>query len=458
LARLRRKKIVLKGAFALSILLALGGAAPASAQATIQSVSLEPLNLSKSTTWNGLALWDPEQGKATLCGVDDLTPRTNSADPWISDPLKCSSWEPSRESTPSSGVYEVVWGKENRAVLVVSNSASDTGGVLVIVPDYTWQAYNTAGSWFYINEDFVKGKFSLLRPQIKPRGIFPDPVGFLRASQELPVKVVQQSLLDDNNFSYDLRRYSQIVLYGHDEYWTTTLRQKLSDAVGSGVGLVNLSGNTGYRIVNRKGNSLGFPSTATTKPQTLWSNFPKLGVSNSDLLGVDFANHPFGWTKREPSALDSQLSHAKEYGAPRSLDVPNAIKQFRGFRVTDASSFLYKGLKVKSGLWIGVNSRALDNELDGIPLDKRGKVSPLFPLPSEKAFSFAAESWTEPFDVTVQRKKETVRRVGFLASGAWKAGKVFSAGSITWTRAIARGDRAIQAITLNALKWARKAN
>jgi hypothetical protein len=429
-------------------------AVPGQAFATDVTPTLIPLNDSKRTSWESFASWNPITGVATLCAGPSLTTATSSAQPWVTVDTSCESWTP---ADPTTGVFEVDW-NDNHAVLVISDRPTSTDGIAVIVPDYTWQAYNKAGAEFYKTKPFETGQFNLLRPQIDPLGIFPDPIKLFRASQSNHVRVIQQSLLDDPAFSYALSGYSTIVIYGHDEYWTRHVSDLIKEAVNAGTGLLNLSGNTGYRYVERDGTTLSFSSAARAGTGTsFWFDAVEQGGSHDSLLGATFVNRPFGYSDRTPLARTQDLAIAKRWGAPKNLTLKTAPTALRGIRVTNPKSLLFKGLKVKKNQWLGLKASALGVELDGIPLDAKGKAASYFTKSITTKPSFSAESWIEPSARVIAGKKYVVRRAGFLVTNKFGQGRVFTAGSIGWTRAMFSSDGAqLTKITLNALAWVKR--
>jgi hypothetical protein len=427
---------------------------PAAAVPAEISPKLIPLNDSKRTSWESFASWNPVTGVATLCPGTALTSETSSAQPWVTVDTSCEQWTPNH---PVSGVFEVNW-NANHAVLVISDRPSTTDGIAVIVPDYTWQAYNKAGAEFYKTKPFETGQFNLLRPQIDSLGIFPDPIKLLRSRQPIPVRVIQQSLLDDPAYTYDLSGFSTLVVYGHDEYWTKHVSDRIKNAVQGGVGLLNLSGNTGYRFVERDGTTLSFSAAARAGTGTsFWFDAIDQGGSHDSLLGATFVDRPFGYTERTAKARTQDLAIAQRWGAPKNLTVKTAPVVLRGIRVTNPKSFLFTGLKVKRNQWLGVKASALGVEIDGIPLDAKGKAASYFTTSITTKPSFSAESWVEPSQRVIGGSKYVVRRAGFLVTNQYGAGRVFTAGSIGWTRAMFSANGAeLKKITLNALGWVKR--
>jgi len=265
--------------------------------------------------YNSIATYDPLTGQGRFFGPQDLTPQKLPNRSWISDPTAGTEF-----SAPTAqGVYNMCLGDCHQiAPLIVSaNPDHPTASIVVIVPDFTWQAYNPMGGGslytdFKTHKDgktyFVFGrssknplglhalsKVSLNRPLLAtaPNGINEDevpgnnPFAFLK-SQGYNYDVVSQTAL--SHYNYDLSRYKTIVLYGHDEYWTDHIATSLVEAVRGGSNLLNLSGNTGYRQVLLSDAVMSFPQDAQ---QTDLSARP-MDVTNQVLpmLGERYLEYP----------------------------------------------------------------------------------------------------------------------------------------------------------------------
>ena len=134
---------------------------------------------------------------------------------------------------------------------------------MVIIPDYTQQAYNTAlGSSLYkkpINREgshYENWVFSM-RPKVQ-RIIFDmyyryKGLNSLIKSDDFTKKFkidyISEIYLTKNMDKYDLGNYKLIVLFGHNEYWTKEFSNYLSSSIYKGTNLLNLSGNTFWRLL-----------------------------------------------------------------------------------------------------------------------------------------------------------------------------------------------------------------
>jgi hypothetical protein len=266
-----------------------------------------------------------------------------------------------------------------------------------------------------------------------------NPIDFLRNAGNI-VDVVAQSQLD--SLSYTLSNYQTIVMYGHDEYWTPSLRATLETAVTGGVSLLNLSGNTGYRRILRSGTSISYETP------NRWGARPG-ETTVQQLLCAKFLGFPFNrvhdisqpLTKKEYQALLND-------GLPRTIAKKKVYRYLRGMRVTSLESGLFAGTTLQVGSWFGTKSEVLFIEADGIPLTHSGQpeTSFLAGFSAPGVTSFSAESWMQK-----RTKRRYHARTGFLIVGKYGTGNVFTAGSIGWVNAIIKGDVNVRQITLNAL-------
>ena len=421
--------------------------------------------------YNALAIWNPVRQEACLISSKALKVQDSPDKPWASE-TECQLWRP--DSAPEQGVYDVKWdnGKSIAPLIISANpTARPKNKVAVIVPDYTWQAYNLqSGGNFYFwkgtkkkGEEFSSGKLSLLRPNNFV--LVGDPVGWPTVTQEFPgvnpiaflrknnanVDVIQQSKLDE--YKYDLSNYQTLVLYGHDEYWTKAVRDGIQTAVEQGTNLLNLSGNTGYRHIIRDGETIRFETPTPNHPNTsLWGEATGT-TSPAQLLGVHYLGQPFNMNLAHPIKLKrSQYLRLLAFGFPRETPRAQATKLLQGLRVTAGVDTLFAGTGLKIGDWFGFETKAMSYELDGVAENAHGSPSRLafeaFGSTIPKSY---AETWLHPYGESKQ-----FSRAGMLTLSQFGRGKVFSAGSVGWMAAIIGGDEKVARVTLNALNLLEK--
>ncbi len=464
------KKLPTTSLTALAILAQIWGVTPAAEAATIE-VS-DQVTLSSPTasdvSFNAIATWNPLKRSACLYDVASLKVPTDSAEPWAI-PSDCRSWTPPVGT--ASGIYVASWdlGK-SKALLTLSSEplATKRKRILVIVPDFTWQAYNLVKNGNFYFEDvgkksanFSARKLNLLRPlnfsvvgdplnypsapQLYPSA---NPIQFLRSHFE-NVDVVSQSNLDE--YPYELANYQTVVLYGHDEYWTAKEKLGLENAVYAGTSLLNLSGNTGYRKLVRDGAVIGFePSTPEHPKTSIWGELPGDSTA-SKLIGAVYLGEPFNKRQKSPVFVSTQTFRALvKDGVPKSINRGNLHRLLRGMIVKNSANPLFNGTGLKNGDFFGAASRVMAVELDGIPETPNGAFESSFTHRfGQTSISAAADAWAN----ARSSGKSRAWRVGQLIQTTFGSGKIFTAGPIGWTRALVSGDQIVDRITLNALKY-----
>ncbi len=421
-----------------------------------------------STDFNAIATWDVPNQKACLYSAKTLSAPSTSQDSWV-DPGHCTEWQPPEDT--KSGIYVASWNSgESKALLVIS-AKPDThpmASMAVIVPDYTWQAYDLVknGSFYFdaVGEktaNFSDRKLNLLRPlsfnvagdpkhyPVAPQ-VFPfnNPINFLREHVG-NVDVIAQSQLDEHE--YDLGTYKTLVLYGHDEYWTAEIKTSIESAVATGSSLLNLSGNTGYRKLVRNGLVIGFDPTSPEHPATSrWGDMPG-DTTSSALIGAEYLGMPFNKRSPTPIAVKPQtLRLLRKDGLRASISATNVSTMLEGMKVSDASNPLFASTGLKSGQFFGVESHVMSIEVDAVPETASGAIEPKFLNKiGNKTLTPLATVWVNPRAEGHRRHW----RAGVLIESKFGEGKVFTAGSIGWTAAIVAGDKTVQQITLNALKY-----
>jgi len=189
-------------------------------------------------------------------------------------------------------------------LMVTGSGANDLTFVSSVL---TWQSYNQwGGESLYKgadgNRETAATVVSLDRPYDG------DGSGQFRYMEQPLVTLMEKAGLDINyitDLEVDSRpdvftQTHSIVLGGHSEYWTRSMRQHFDNAVASGVNLVVFGGNTGYAVTEIKGREISgrTPYREIKLPESLLlgSQYFSLGirkdlVSNNvwpfSVLGID---------------------------------------------------------------------------------------------------------------------------------------------------------------------------
>ena len=189
-------------------------------------------------------------------------------------------------------------------LMVTGSGANDLTFVSSVL---TWQSYNQWGG-----ESLYKGADGNRETAAKvvsfDRPYDGDGSGQFRYMEQPLVTLMEKAGLDINyitDLEVDSRpdvftQTRSIVLGGHSEYWTRSMRQHFDNAVASGVNLVVFGGNTGYAVTEIKGREISgrTPYREIKQPESLLlgSQYFSLGirkdlVSNNvwpfSVLGID---------------------------------------------------------------------------------------------------------------------------------------------------------------------------
>lgn len=169
------------------------------------------------------------------------------------------------DSKMPPGQYLVKLTSENRQAsfipLVVKGSA--TSDLTFVSSVMTWQAYNQwGGSSLYKGADGSReSKADVVSFERPYDG---DGSGQFRYMEQ-PLIVLAEKLGLDINYVTDVdvdqninvfQNSPTIVLGGHSEFWTQTMRQRYDDAVAHGKNLIVFGGNTAYALTSLAGKQL----------------------------------------------------------------------------------------------------------------------------------------------------------------------------------------------------------
>ncbi|ADO73428.1 N,N-dimethylformamidase beta subunit family domain-containing protein [Stigmatella aurantiaca] len=149
--------------------------------------------------------------------------------------------------------------------------------VVALIPTATWSAYNTWGGTSLYDDKLgvMKKKYGVSRafqvsydrPYYRGQGsghLMTDELSLIQwlESQALDVSYVTNEDLDASGDA--LREAKVLLMSGHDEYWTSTLRDRADQAVAEGRSLINLGANQAYWHVRLEPSKDGRPRRLIT--------------------------------------------------------------------------------------------------------------------------------------------------------------------------------------------------
>jgi hypothetical protein len=133
-------------------------------------------------------------------------------------------------------------------VIVSEGSASPGSRILVQVPVNTWEAYNTwGGTSLY---DFLGPRSTYASFERPFAGFAQSPlwweIQLVRFLEREGYDVSYQTDVDTDRDPGSLLRHRLVMVAGHDEYWTGTMRDAFDGALAAGTNLAFMGANEGY--------------------------------------------------------------------------------------------------------------------------------------------------------------------------------------------------------------------
>ncbi len=232
-------------------------------------------------------------------------------------------------------------------------SASFAGRVVLVMPDTTWQAYNTWGGYsLYFGPDHRSADRSRIVSFDRPYGYGRGAADFI--DDDLPLVTLAESLGIPLGYATDVdlqrdpaafRQARAIISVGHDEYYSPTMRDALTRARDAGVNLGFLGANDIYRKIRFADSAIG---------------------ANRRIINYKDATDPIG----VPSLVTTQWPDPPSNDPESSLTgvaYRCASDTFYPIVVADAGNWLFAGTGVRDGTALpGIAG----HEFDGVNLAK----------------------------------------------------------------------------------------
>jgi hypothetical protein len=401
------------------------------------------------TSYNSVARYQPGSAHLTLFGATSLIKRTDPDLSWL--PVQPDFDINLSAKRPTPGVYTVTWGglPRNVANVIIGSKPTAKGSkILILVPDYTWTAYNpTGGGSFYNGKPYpAHSAESLDRPlnkifKVPSHDPANNPIKLLSNWAGSAVDVAAQSEVID--LKYDVAKYSVIVLYGHDEYWTPALRVAIENAISEGSNLLNLSGNTGYRDISVDNRAISVTESGSEAALNRLS-WRMLGLARIIYLAKPTSNFLIG---QSDNSMRKNLKVAYRNGFPVSTTLSGhpkrAVLKFNRLLVLAKNDSIFAGvLQDKNGFITGGTASLVQGEIDGIPMTAKWKIIQPWPRYTKSGnVKVLAGSWQGP----------KIKPVGIIVRSTFGLGRVITIGSISWVAAMIAKDSSALLITHNAL-------
>jgi hypothetical protein len=190
-------------------------------------------------------------------------------------------------------------GRAAQTIVVVRAPPGRRSQVLVQVPVNTWQAYNGWGGHSLYDSTSALGRadaVSFLRPYAPGYlQTFEWEIQLVRFLEREGYDVSYQTDVDTQRDPGSLLEHRLVVVAGHDEYWTSGMRNAFEAARDAGTNLAFMGANAGYwqiRYANAESTIVSYKSTADpiSDPSQQTVQFRQLTPPRPEceLLGVQF--------------------------------------------------------------------------------------------------------------------------------------------------------------------------
>ena len=313
--------------------------------------------------------------------------------------------------------------RHSRALFVVHDSKS-CARLLVVLPLFTYHAYNIAEVDGTLREDEGECLYSgatwvsLHRPGGGVGGHPWDEVNVDVYDRSSPRQTFAHwdakgiAWLERNGYTYDcctdielddpafdLSRYRAIVSFGHHEYWTQSMRDRIDAFIENGGNAAFLGGNTcWFRLEYDRGRQ-------RIRRAGRWTEYPEWRTT-----GVSYAYGGGKWIGERPPS---------------------------GYHVRQPSHWIFAGLNLREGDVFGAPQRLLGYECDGAAPESQLHVLADASISDWPVSDGSGELAPAP------RPALGIRRAG---------GMVFTASTVDWARVLESADRVVEGITRNVLE------
>lgn len=405
-------------------------------------------NLSTDLTANySLTIWREGANRQFMLRVDNLTPHQYDC---VDGYAKGCKWPKAYTlQVPAawpSGVYTVDFstasgGTESIIFWVREKTPGSTASMLFLSSVNTYNAYNPFGGkslyGFNSSSNTPARRISFNRPfQDGGTGQYKKWEATFVTWAERAGYTMAYAATSDIEFVPDLlNNYSVVILAGHSEYWTWTMRDRLKTFIANGGRLINLSGNTmwwqiryeagGRTMVGYK-NYLADPTTSAQEETVNTWDYPIYDAENF-ITGAQFL--------RGGLAGLGGLTYANGYG---------------GYALHKVDHWIFEGTTAQVQDIVGrtnsINTAVIDKEVDGT------------------AFNCETDGWTirgplantgTPYNFTILALAPAFREttIGFGTLGIYtnaQGGAVFSANSTGWVNGL-NLDPTVTKVTSNVM-------
>lgn len=343
-----------------------------------------------------------------------------------------------------SGYYSVKLGEKNRDAYFIVRPKRPSSKILIQLSTNTYNAYtnwNGYSLYAYHARHKVQGRrVSFDRPQYSQFATWELPFVAWAEANGYALDYCANSDLEFHPELLD--RYKLVLSVGHDEYWSSPMRDNLERYIGNGGNVAFFSGNTCCWQVRSEENG---------RALACWKqNFgddPLYASGNHKLLSTTWSHHLVG---RPENALTGvgflwggyRKSHGQFMADPAE------------YAVHRPDHWLFAGTNLKAGDKFGDKDTVVGYECDGCELTWKDGL----PMPTGKdgtpanfeILATCPARW-HPDDCEWYEKWEKGRTGNAVLGTYTRGGTVVTAGSTDWSHGLRGNDAAVVRITKNVL-------
>jgi len=239
-----------------------------------------------------------------------------------------------------------------------------------------------------------------------------------------------------------LAKYRLVLSVGHDEYWSSPMRDNLEKFIADGGNVAFFSGNTCCWQVRSEQNG-----RALTCYKQHYVVDPLFRAGDPKLLSTAWGHHLVERTENQLTGVGFMWGgYHKSHG--QFMDGPASYEVHR------PDHWILEGTNLKQGDRFGGSQTVVGYECDGCEIEWRDKLP--FPTCNDgtpKSFTILGTcpaKW-HPGDC-LWYDRFPVDRVGAAVMGTYtQGGTVFTAGSTDWAHGLRGGEPAVERITKNIL-------
>src|SRR5579872_897937 len=292
--------------------------------------------------------------------------------------------------------------------------------ILVKLNDTTAQAYNAWGGRSLYSTPFAP-RISFDRPYADLTLYEQYQVPFLQWADAHAPEVEYCSAVDLHTNARLLETYGLLLSFGHDEYWSWEMRDQAETFIANGGNVCFFCGNTCYwqirfdfsndgRIMMcYKETDIGVPDPDRQDPQRItvrWAEAPLLRPENS-MTGVGYRNGAGWWN-----------------------DPIDPAKRYRGYTVTNAAHWVFRGTGLANGDEFGKGT-SVDDTVIGYETDAAliapGRTPPIVLGTDGTPKNFVVLATADLTDWAAGGQ------AGHATMGLYqRGGTAFTAGTVNW--------------------------